>query len=67
MATERKAGEIDPDEPAHIEINGATVEETGQEIELTSQQEKAIEERIAEYLDEQLDIERERYAWDGER
>jgi hypothetical protein len=42
--------QIEPDEPAHIEIESVTEDGTGVEIELTTAQEDEIEQRIAEEL-----------------
>lgn len=58
--------QTEPDEPAHIDIETVTEDETGVEIELTSAQENAIEARIAEYLADVDDFERSEQA-DRER
>lgn len=50
--------QIEPDEPAHIEIESATEDGTGVEIELTTAQEKWIEQQIAEDLDDADDFAR---------
>lgn len=43
---------IEPDIPAHIEINSAVIVEDGRDIELTGSEVKLIAGYIAEYLDE---------------
>lgn len=57
---------IEPDEPAHIDIERATEDATGFEIELTTAQEDAIERQIAEDLADADDFARSEQA-DRER
>ena len=50
-ATDGRYGpKIEPDEPAHVEIDGCKLDEDGREIELTRRQEETVEEEIASYL-----------------